>query len=814
MKFPVSLTLVLTALLSAFIISSGGALAQDGAPPPREVLSRFVEIADEIDGRLSSGNLTAEDIDTWRLDLEQERGRLLDVASQTGADLEPLIVQRDALGNPPEEGERESAELAEQREALNAQIEEISSLQKRAQQNAARAQTLSDRLAELRRAAFRRSLMERGPSPLIPDRISNALDQGSGYLSRVLKETHARVRLQNAAGVAADRLLLPALLAIIGLFLAIGARRWVVDWLNRASERAERRSDSVAVGFGLTLARLVLPLLALVFLLGCVYQSGLIGPIGERLVAGAAIACGIVIGAYALGGAYFAPDAPNLRMSQLDTNSARAADRWLVALSIVAGIDRLLVRAADGSRIGEDALSMANFILLTCGAACLWCFVRASKLGIAPSAPAQDSVPDPEQSEEPAPTSFRVTLGRAVRIVAMFSMVAAPSLAAAGYYEASRFFFYPVIFSGAVIGFCYLLFNVVRTLVELMAPPPAAVDTTLDETAPDSGRPARSQLIPVLVGFLLAFLATPLLALIWGADGADLASIWSHAIEGFTIGDVTISPIDFILFVIVFLIGYMLTRLLQGLIRRSVLPYTRMDTGAQSAIIAGIGYVGVFLSALIAISTTGLDLSNLAIVAGALSVGIGFGLQNIVNNFVSGIILLIERPIKTGDWVEIAGNHGYVRKVNVRSTEIETFDRSTMFVPNADLISGTVTNWTHSNSHGRLIVPVGVAYGSDARRVEGILLEIARAHPMLLRRPAPYVVFAGFGADSLDFEIRGVLRDVNWVLNVASDMRYQVYEKFGEAGIEIPFAQRDVTIKNIDQLSIGKSGDSGSEEPV
>ncbi|MDZ4368749.1 MAG: mechanosensitive ion channel, partial [Afipia sp.] len=329
-----------------------------------------------------------------------------------------------------------------------------------------------------------------------------------------------------------------------------------------------------------------------------------------------------------------------------------------------------------------------------------------------------------------------------------------------------------------------------------------AVGRFLRQTAGLSS-PAVRQIAALLNGFnqlaLIAFAMFVVLAT-WGINSDDVFGSLSSAFFGFSIGKFTISPSAILGAVLVLIIGVAATRAIQAWLETRFLPETNLDFGVRSSIRTGVGYIGIILATIIALSYVGLNLQNIAIVAGALSVGIGFGLQSIINNFVSGLILLVERPIKVGDRIEVGARMGVVKRINVRATEIATYDNVSVIVPNADLISGQVVNWMHGSYMARLSVKVGTSYNADPDHVIAVLLDIASSHPRTLNSPAPFANLGNFGADALEFAVFFHVANIGADGGVADDIRLEILRRFRKEGIEMPFAQRDLHLRDLDRI--------------
>ena len=311
----------------------------------------------------------------------------------------------------------------------------------------------------------------------------------------------------------------------------------------------------------------------------------------------------------------------------------------------------------------------------------------------------------------------------------------------------------------------------------------------------------KEDLSPLAVSIIepiLALFSLSLILFFWGMTTEDIAGWLSELQNGITIGDLTIDFISIGSAIAMLFVLWFATKVFQWFLSNRVFQYTKLDSGIQDAIIAITGYVGIIIALLVAMGAIGLNMQNFAIVAGALSVGIGFGLQAIFNNFVSGLILLFERPVKVGDWVVVGEFQGIIKKIRVRSTEIETFWNSSVIVPNSQLISDTVTNWTLHDRAGRVDIKVGVAYGSDTEKVKDVLMAVAKEHKEVRDYPETRVIFAGFGDSSLDFELRCFINNIRDVFIVGSELRFAVDKAFRENNIEIPFPQRDLHIKSAD----------------
>jgi len=301
-------------------------------------------------------------------------------------------------------------------------------------------------------------------------------------------------------------------------------------------------------------------------------------------------------------------------------------------------------------------------------------------------------------------------------------------------------------------------------------------------------------LVSAVLRLVLIVVAVLLFVGYSGLFAEDIFGVFQLSSWDFALGGISLSLTNLLAALAILLIGLLAIRGGQRWLETQFLPRTGLDGGLQNSIAALTGYIALVAVLALALGALGIDLQKIALIAGALSVGIGFGLQSVVSNFVCGLILLAERPIRVGDWVVVKNEEGWVRRISVRATEIETFDRATVIIPNQDFITGVVKNWTHGNTMGRVLVKVRVAYDSDAEKVREVLLACGTQHPQVLRAPPPAVYLMAFGDIGIDFELRCLLANVEQSLVVRTDLQMEILRRFHDAGIKIPFPVHDARI--------------------
>jgi small-conductance mechanosensitive channel len=278
------------------------------------------------------------------------------------------------------------------------------------------------------------------------------------------------------------------------------------------------------------------------------------------------------------------------------------------------------------------------------------------------------------------------------------------------------------------------------------------------------------------------------------------------------VGQISVTLGSILLFIASVYIAFWVARTVRVVLRDEVLPNMDLPRGVGNSISSLSYYALVLIGLMVALAAAGFETSQFALVFGALGIGIGLGLQNVVNNFVSGLILMFERPIQPGDVVEVSGTSGKVRSIGMRATTLTTFEGADVVVPNGTLLSEKLINWTLSDMNRRIDVEVGVAYGSDPRRVLELLREVALGTPGITPHPVPAIVFKGFGTSSLDFGIRAWTNDFDDWVTIRTEMTARVCEAFAKEGIEIPFPQHDVHLRSVAPAAGQQLAGSGALE--
>jgi small-conductance mechanosensitive channel len=363
-----------------------------------------------------------------------------------------------------------------------------------------------------------------------------------------------------------------------------------------------------------------------------------------------------------------------------------------------------------------------------------------------------------------------------------------------GYVALATFLLSQALFAADLISTLYLIGVAIERGAEAVLQPRSAIGRALMVMV-GLGKEALEQLAVLIQGAsrVALFITAALLILApWGVQSQDMFGVLRAAYFGFKFGEMTISLSSILSAVFAFFVGVILTRTVQGWLASQLLPRTRLDDGLRNSIKTIFGYVGILFALSVSAAQLGLNFQRLALIAGALSVGIGFGLQSVVNNFVSGLIILWERAVRVGDMVMIGADQGFIRRINVRSTEIETFDRAVLIVPNSNLVSGVVKNWVRADRVGRIIIALNVAFDSDPEQVREILIAAAKSQDLVMAIPAPLVLFSEFGEWAMRFQLICFVDEIEMADRVKSEILFDLHRRLKEAGLAVPYPRQDV----------------------
>jgi potassium-dependent mechanosensitive channel len=743
--------------------------------PPEADLDAFKTELDDIAKGFDDAH-TEEEL----LALRQRLAPLRDQIRQRGAVLEPRLKQIGdrlaELGAAPAAGAApEDATVAAERSRLTAAQTEFDGAVKQARLLAGRADDLADRINARRRQIFTDRLFAHSANLFDP-----AFWAGAG--AAVPGETRTVRSILNAWMVVARATYDPtSVLAAAATLIAIGVVAGIaIYWTRRFTARPAPRRFDKALRALVILAAHTLAAAGLIAAFVLVLRDyRLIPQPAADLLLGLAVAWAVAGFGRGVAVALFAPGQSYRRIIPW---ADQAADSYAAHLSWGA--------AALGVTIFLNALHRASGVPLAPVVA-TWALFALVFVLIALHLLWRSAQADFRAENTTAtPAGARLPWLR----VLLWPIAIAVAVALVGGYVGFAAFLAVRLLAVLAVGGAL---TVALVFVDAFATEVMASDTPRGRRAAAlfGVTPNALDLLTALVsaGVRLVLIVVAVLLLVGysGLFADDVFSVFQVSRWDFTIGGIDLAPSNILAALAILLIGFVAVRAAQRWLETQFLPRTRLDAGLQNSIAALTGYSALVAVLALALGALGIDLQKIALIAGALSVGIGFGLQSVVSNFVCGLILLAERPIRVGDWVVVRNEEGWVRRISVRATEIETFDRATVIIPNQDFITGVVKNWTHGNTMGRITVKVRVAFDSDAEKVREVLRACGEDHPQVLRAPPPAVYLMGFADIGLDFELRCLIANVEQSIAVSTELRLEILRRFAQHAIRIPFPPHD-----------------------